>query len=167
MDITWRGVFTSDEVNLLHAEAFGTRLFDVSEWDWRRLVADHSLGWVTARDVTARDVTARDVTARDVTARDVTARDVTARNVTVGDTGRLVGFVNVVWDGLVHAWLQDVMVAADARHLGIGRQIVAAARDGARAAGCEWLHVDFDDDLASFYLDACGFRPTQAGLLQL
>ena len=28
------------------------------------------------------------------------------------DTGALVGFVNVVWDGGVHAWLQDTMVAA-------------------------------------------------------
>jgi GNAT superfamily N-acetyltransferase len=73
----------------------------------------------------------------------------------------------VPWDGLVHAWLQDVMVAVSARHRGIGRQLVAAARDGARTAGCEWLHVDFDDDLASFYLDACGFRPARAGLMAL
>jgi GNAT superfamily N-acetyltransferase len=132
VDTTWRGEFSSDEANRLHAEAFDTRVFDASEWDWRRLVADHSLGWVTARD---------------------------------GD--RLIGFVNVPWDGLVHAWLQDVMVAADARHRGIGRQLVEVARDGARGAGCEWLHVDFDDDLAPFYLDACGFRPAQAGLMQL
>ena len=27
----------------------------------------------------------------------------------------LVGFVNVLWDGLVHAWLQDTMVAVRAR----------------------------------------------------
>ncbi len=32
-----------------------------------------------------------------------------------------------------------------------------------RRAGCEWLHVDFDDDLAPFYLQACGFQPTPAG----
>lgn len=132
MDTTWRGEFTSEEANRLHAEAFGTRVFDVSEWDWRRLVADHSLGWVTARD---------------------------------GD--RLVGFVNLPWDGLAHAWLQDVMVAADVRHRGLGRQLVEAAREGARAAGCEWLHVDFDDELAPFYLGACGFSPAQAGLMQL
>jgi hypothetical protein len=30
------------------------------------------------------------------------------------DDGNLVGFVNVIWDGLVHAWLQDTMVAAAA-----------------------------------------------------
>lgn len=80
---------------------------------------------------------------------------------------QLVGFVNVVWDGLVHAWLQDTMVAASARHGGVGVAVVRAARDGAAAAGCEWLHVDFDDDLRPFYFDACGFRPTNAGLMEL
>jgi hypothetical protein len=30
----------------------------------------------------------------------------------------LVGFANVLWDGLVHAWIQDVMVAASGRRLG-------------------------------------------------
>jgi GNAT superfamily N-acetyltransferase len=132
MDISWRGEFSSEEANRLHAEAFGTRLFDDTEWNWRALVDAHSLGWVTARDGV-----------------------------------RLVGFANVPWDGLVHAWLQDVMVAADARHRGVGRQVVATAQEGARAAGCEWLHVDFDDELAPFYLHACGFRPATAGLMQL
>jgi hypothetical protein len=37
----------------------------------------------------------------------------------------------------------------------------------ARAAGCEWLHVDFDEELRAFYLDACGFEPTAAGLIHL
>jgi GNAT superfamily N-acetyltransferase len=80
---------------------------------------------------------------------------------------QLVGFVNVVWDGLVHAWLQDTMVAAQARGKGIGTKLVAHARDGAKAAGCEYLHVDFDDHLRPFYLGACGFVPTSAGLLSL
>ena len=57
--------------------------------------------------------------------------------------------------------------AVGSRHGGVGRRLVAAARDGAGAAGCEWLHVDFADDLAAFYLDACGFQPARAGLLQL
>jgi GNAT superfamily N-acetyltransferase len=79
----------------------------------------------------------------------------------------LVGFVNVIWDGLVHAWLQDTMVAAKAGRQGVGTQLVAMARNGARDAGCEWLHVDFDDHLRPFYFDACGFKPTNAGLLAL
>jgi GNAT superfamily N-acetyltransferase len=83
------------------------------------------------------------------------------------DDSELVGFVNVLWDGLVHAWLQDAMVAVRARGRGIGTQLVARARDGAKAAGCEYLHVDFEDHLRPFYFGACGFAPTNAGLLSL
>jgi len=82
-------------------------------------------------------------------------------------TGRLVGFVNVVWDGLVHAWLQDVMVASSHRRSGVGVALVATATEGARGAGCEWLHVDFDEEHRSFYIDACGFTPAPAGTLHL
>jgi len=87
---------------------------------------------------------------------------VTARN---GD--ELVGFVNVAWDGLVHAWLQDTMVQPSHHHQGIGEQVVAHATEGARGAGCEWLHVDFDDHLRAFYFGRCGFTPTNAGLIAL
>lgn len=129
---TWRGPFKNGEVNSLHAEAFKTRLFSDSEWDWETLVERHSLGWVVARE---------------------------------GDV--LVGFVNVVWDGLTHAWIQDVMVASPASRHGTGAQLVAVTRDGARAAGCEFLHVDFEPHLYDFYIRACGFQPVPAGLMRL
>lgn len=132
VEYAWRGTFESAEANTLHAEAFGTRVFTDTEWDWVELTGRHSLGWVTARA-----------------------------------DGELVGFVNVLWDGLVHAWLQDVMVAAAHRRKGVGVALVRQARDGAAAAGCEWLHVDFDDDLRPFYIDECGFRPAAAGLMAL
>ena len=77
------------------------------------------------------------------------------------------GFVNVAWDGGVHAFILDTVVSAALRHSGIGAQLVAEAASGARAANCEWLHVDFEDDLRAFYFDACGFRPTNAGLIAL
>jgi GNAT superfamily N-acetyltransferase len=127
----WRGDFNNAEVNALHAQAFETRVYDESEWNWEQLLARHSLGWAVARD----------------------------------DAGEIVGFVNVLWDGLVHAWLQDTMVGP--RGHGIGTRLVAVARDGARDAGCEWLHVDFDEHLRPFYFDACGFTPTTGGLLAL
>src|SRR4051794_12963494 len=88
--VEWRGPFTNEEANALHAEAFGTRMFSADEWNWERLLADHSLGWVTARDGGSPDGTP------------------------------LVGLVNVVWDGLVHAWLQDLMVGSTHRYQGIG-----------------------------------------------
>ncbi len=80
---------------------------------------------------------------------------------------RLVGFVNVVWDGGSHAFVLDTMVAADSGRSGIGTQLVATVTEHVRAAGCEWLHVDFDDHLRDFYFDACGFEPTNAGLIEL
>jgi GNAT superfamily N-acetyltransferase len=129
---SWRGDVANGELNELHAEAFETRVFDETEWNWEEQLHGHSLGWVIAR------------------------RD-----------GRLVGFVNVPWDGLVHAWIQDTMVAADSRHQVIGAELVAVAVREARAAGCEWLHVDFENHLKPFYFDACGFTPTNAGLIKL
>ena len=128
----WRGDFDTREVNELHAEAFDTRVYEESEWNWRELVSRYSLGWVTARR-----------------------------------EDDLVGFVNVLWDGLAHAWLQDVMVAARARRQGIGAGLVSEARNQARGARCEWLHVDFDDDLRRFYFEACGFVPKNAGIIAL
>jgi len=131
-EYAWRGPISNNEMNALHAEAFGTRVFTDEEWDWVGLTERHSLGWVTART-----------------------------------GGELIGFVNVPWDGFLHAWIQDVMVGEAHRHRGVGRELVAEAVEGARSAGCEWLHVDFDDDLKPFYFDACGFRPTNAGLIAL
>lgn len=81
--------------------------------------------------------------------------------------GALVGFVNVAWDGGVHAFVLDTMVVRDLRRAGVGTKLVAVAAREARAAHCEWLHVDFDEQLRGFYFDACGFRPTDAGLIAL
>jgi hypothetical protein len=79
----------------------------------------------------------------------------------------LVGFVNVAWDGGAHAFIIDTMVAQAAGGQGVGTGLVAVAVREARSAGCEWLHVDFEDNLKSFYFDACGFSPTNAGLIAL
>ncbi len=87
--------------------------------------------------------------------------------VTARDADGLVGFVNVPWDGGVHAWIQDTMVTQRRRRQGIGRRLVEIAVLQARYAGCEWLHVDFDDELRPFYHDACGFSETPAGLIDL
>ncbi|MFD7500778.1 GNAT family N-acetyltransferase [Streptomyces sp. NPDC059850] len=79
----------------------------------------------------------------------------------------LIGFVNVAWDGGAHAFLLDTVVARHRRSRGIGAALVAAAAKEARAAKCEWLHVDFEEHLRSFYVDACGFRESGAGLIAL
>ncbi|MFI9155187.1 GNAT family N-acetyltransferase [Streptomyces sp. NPDC053367] len=83
------------------------------------------------------------------------------------EDGTLIGFVNVAWDGGVHAFVLDTVVARHRRSSGVGTALVAEAADAARAAGCAWLHVDFEPHLRSFYFDACGFRETAAGLIAL
>ncbi|MEU6237699.1 GNAT family N-acetyltransferase [Kitasatospora sp. NPDC047058] len=128
---TWRGPFTDDELNALHAEGFDHPVQAIA---WRARLERHSLGWVCARPAAG---------------------------------GPLTGFVNVAWDGGGHAFLLDTVVAGAARHAGVGTRLVAAAVDGARAAGCAWLHVDFEPHLRAYYLDACGFRSTDAGLFRL
>lgn len=87
--------------------------------------------------------------------------------VTARDGQGLVGFVNVIWDGQVHAFIEDTLVANRVRRQGVGKQLITTATEKSRDAGCEWLHVDFEDHLKAFYFDACGFRPTNAGLIQL
>jgi len=87
--------------------------------------------------------------------------------VTAVAAGGLVGFVNVAWDGGVHAFLLDTVVRADHQRRGIGTALVRTAVEHAKGRGCEWLHVDFDEELRGFYLDDCGFTPTGAGLVRL
>jgi GNAT superfamily N-acetyltransferase len=96
-------------------------------------------------------------------------RPVLARSlayVTVRRGERLVGFVNVAWDGRDHAFLLDPRVHPDERHQGIGVALVQAAARAAADAGCQTLHVDYEGSLAPFYA-ACGFRGTPAGLKTL
>lgn len=78
----------------------------------------------------------------------------------------LIGFVNVATDGDRHAFILDTCVHHNFRRQGIGTALVKEAVRLARERGAEWLHVDFEVSLAGFYR-ACGFAPTEAGLIRL
>ena len=82
------------------------------------------------------------------------------------DGETLVGFVNVAWDGGVHAFLLDTTVAVTHQRRGIARELVRLAADAARERGAEWLHVDYEPKLDGFY-KACRFRSTLAGVMRL
>ena len=82
------------------------------------------------------------------------------------DVDRIVGFVNVAWDGGVHAFLLDTTVHPDFQRQGIATSLVRRAIELARERGAEWLEVDFEPHLGGFYR-GCGFRPTAAGLIAL
>ena|SRR3569832_771265 len=125
----WRGSFTNNELNALHAECFEHRLMDD---DWWAQVNRFSLGWVCVRQ-----------------------------------SEKLVGFVNVAWDGGVHAFIFDTIVAKDFRRQGVAKRMIEEAVNRSRQTACEWLHVDFESALRPFYFDACGFQSTDAGLIRL
>ena len=82
------------------------------------------------------------------------------------DHDQLIGFVNLAWDGGIHAFLLDTTVHPGWRRRGIGRQLVLRAAAAARERGMHWLHVDYEPHLHAFY-SACGFQHTQAGLMRL
>jgi GNAT superfamily N-acetyltransferase len=82
------------------------------------------------------------------------------------EDGNLVGFVQVAWDGGEHAFIVDTAVEPGWQGRGIGAALVRVAVDEAANAGCEWVHVDFEPHLESFYRERCGFRPTAAGLIR-
>jgi GNAT superfamily N-acetyltransferase len=82
------------------------------------------------------------------------------------DRARLIGFVNITWDGGVHAFILDTRVHPDYRRQGIATKLVMRGISLARERGAHWLHVDFEPHLSEFYR-RCGFRHTEAGLLRL
>jgi GNAT superfamily N-acetyltransferase len=82
------------------------------------------------------------------------------------DGPRLVGFVNVAWDGGVHGFVLDTTVHRDYQRRGIGTEIMRRAAEIAAKRGLEWLHVDYEPHLHAFY-QRCGYRKTEAGLLSL
>jgi ribosomal protein S18 acetylase RimI-like enzyme len=82
------------------------------------------------------------------------------------DGSRLVGFVNVAWDGGVHGFILDTTVHRGYQRRGIGTEMMKRAARMAAERGIEWLHVDYEPHLDAFYR-GCGYEKTEAGLLNL
>ncbi|MGR6091653.1 GNAT family N-acetyltransferase [Brevibacterium sp. CSND-B09] len=80
---------------------------------------------------------------------------------------QLIGFVHACWDGGVHAFVLDTIVDPGHQRRGIGKRLVQTLVHEIKAAGCEWVHVDYEPHLEVFYHDSCGFSRTHAGLLRL
>ena len=86
--------------------------------------------------------------------------------VTAHDGDKLIGFMNLAWDGGLHGFLLDTTVHPTVRRRGIGSELVRRALEEAQAAGLEWLHVDHEPELTTFYR-RCGFHATDAGFIHL
>ncbi len=82
------------------------------------------------------------------------------------DAEKLVGYVNMAWDGGQHGFILDTTVHPEYRRRGIGVELVKKAAEAAREYDIEWVHVDYEPHLEGFY-EQCGFRPTKAGLINL
>lgn len=82
------------------------------------------------------------------------------------DGALLVGFVNVAWDGGIHAFILDTCVDPAYQRQGIALALLAQAAEAAKARGAVWLHVDFEPRLEALYRQA-GFVHTAAGLMRL
>jgi len=65
-----------------------------------------------------------------------------------------------------HASLFDLAVRPAYRQRGIGTCLAEEAVKRARQRGAEWLHVDYEPNLAEFYRRV-GFGTTEAGLIRL
>lgn len=82
------------------------------------------------------------------------------------DEDRLVGFVNIAWDGGVHFFMLDTTVHPGYQRRGIGATLVRRAIAACSGRG-EWLHVDSDDELMTrLYLPA-GFTSANAGIVSV
>ena len=91
-------------------------------------------------------------------------KDHTRVTVTMNSGQRITGYVKS-FDKFT--FLLDTKTRPSRQREGIATEVVRRAAHHTKAAGCEWLHVDFEPHLGAFYFGACGFRPTDAGLVHL
>lgn len=82
------------------------------------------------------------------------------------DENELIGFVNVVSDVYLHAFVLDVTMSPNYRRKRIGTILVRKAIEECKVKGIEWVHVDYEEHLEAFY-KKCGFTNTKAGLINL
>jgi ribosomal protein S18 acetylase RimI-like enzyme len=82
--------------------------------------------------------------------------------VTEGD--RLVGFVNVISDGIGDAFLVDLMVHPEHQHQGLATALVTRAIEEVTADGIRCIQVIFDSTLDAFYR-RFGFEIVNAGIV--
>jgi ribosomal protein S18 acetylase RimI-like enzyme len=83
---------------------------------------------------------------------------------TVREEENLVGFLNIISDGVGDAFLVDLIVHPDIQRRGYGRALVAAAVAALTEDGIKCIQVTFNPHLASFYR-SCGLYIFRAGII--
>jgi ribosomal protein S18 acetylase RimI-like enzyme len=93
----------------------------------------------------------------------ILARSYTHYSVSDDDKG-LIGFLNVISEGIGDAFLVDLIVHPEFQGQGIGQALVARAIHDLTADGIQFIQVIFVEELESFYR-RCGFNILRAGVI--
>jgi GNAT superfamily N-acetyltransferase len=78
--------------------------------------------------------------------------------------GKLIGFIDILSDGIADAFLQDLMVHPDYQNNGIGSEIMKRAIGFIKSKNIKCIQVTFQDHLLSFY-EKFGFYIFKAGII--
>jgi len=78
--------------------------------------------------------------------------------------GCLIGFLNVISDGIGNAFLVDLMVHPDFQQQGLGRAMVETAIRDLTSDGIQQIQTTFHPESESFYR-RCGFHILKAGVI--
>ena len=76
----------------------------------------------------------------------------------------LVGYIEVVSDGVDDAYIRNLMVHPRCRHRGLGLKLLGVAADRIKTDGIRMINVLFEPALADFYRKA-GFKIICGGLM--
>ena len=79
-------------------------------------------------------------------------------------SGKLIGYVSVLSDGIADAFLLDLMVHPEHQRSGLGKQLVKQAVSDMKQAGIQCVQVTFNDHLEPFYAK-CGFHIFKGGII--
>jgi len=80
------------------------------------------------------------------------------------DSDALIGYADVVSDGVDDAYIRDVIVHPDYQHRGIGSTLLSMITTRLRTDGIKMVHVIFDPSLEEFYKNA-HFRIMYSGVI--
>ena len=84
--------------------------------------------------------------------------------VTCFDSDVLIGYADVVSDGVDDAYIRDVIVHPDYQHRGIGSTLLSMITTRIRKDGIKMVHVIFEPSLEEFYKKA-HFRIMCSGVI--
>ncbi len=87
-------------------------------------------------------------------------------NFSIVSQGVLIGYLNIISDGVSDALLNNLMVHPDYQRKGVGTKLVKTAVDELTRDGVKFFNLVFNDELVPFY-KKCGFHIMRSGIIDL